>query len=264
MLIGLGFGMWCVAQTQPASESGIYRQEGLASWYGPPYDGKPTHSGEIFDSTKFTAAHPTLPFGTILTVTNLQNNKQVIVRINDRGPFTPSRIIDVSKAAAEQLDMIVTGTAKVMIESRGSVVSIATPQSASPQGQTVPPSGGTDALKTDAGMPTSGNTVIGLEEFRTPPYSVTPVRSSPAEIKPAVPPAGTDKRYRIQVGAYRVLRNATEVFDRLKNIGLNPAYERNGEIYRVVLAGVKADDVQLIAEKLGGAGFQEALIREEP
>jgi rare lipoprotein A len=112
-------------------------------------------------------------------------------------------------------------------------------------------------------MPASGNTVIGLEEFRTPPYSETPARSSPAEIKPAVPPAGTDKRYRIQVGAYRVLRNATEVFDRLKNIGLNPAYERNGEIYRVVLAGVKADDVQLIAEKLDGAGFQEALIREE-
>ncbi|MCL2192958.1 MAG: septal ring lytic transglycosylase RlpA family protein, partial [Treponema sp.] len=93
-----------------------FRQEGIASWYGPQFEGRPTASGEIFNSAHFTAAHPTLPFGTFLLVTNRNNNRQVSVRVNDRGPFIEGRIIDVSQAAAEHLGMIVTGTAPVIIE----------------------------------------------------------------------------------------------------------------------------------------------------
>jgi cell division protein FtsN len=85
----------------------------------------------------------------------------------------------------------------------------------------------------------------------------------PAEITGAVPALGTDKTYRIQVGAYKNPRNAADVFDKLKNVGLNPAYERNGDVYRVVLARIRAEEVSSVAEKLGTAGFQEALIREE-
>jgi rare lipoprotein A len=105
-----------VAQPVPVPAGEYFRQEGVASWYGYEFDGRPTASGEIYNSSQFTAAHPTLPFGTILMVTNRQNNRQVAVKVNDRGPFVASRIIDLSRAAAEQLDMLITGTAPVSIE----------------------------------------------------------------------------------------------------------------------------------------------------
>jgi rare lipoprotein A len=99
-----------------------------------------------------------------------------------------------------------------------------------------------------------------------PPVAATPQPSYviPAEIKPSIPALGTNKNYRLQVGAYRLERNAVEAFDKLKNAGLSPAYERAGEYYRVVLPHVKAADVPAYAEKLGALGFREALIREEP
>jgi rare lipoprotein A len=91
-------------------------QTGNASWYGGKFQGRPTANGEIFDTNKFTAAHRTLPFGTHVKVTNLRNGKSTVVRINDRGPFIQGRIIDLSKAAAEAIGMIDTGTAPVSIE----------------------------------------------------------------------------------------------------------------------------------------------------
>ena len=91
-------------------------QTGNASWYGGKFQGRPTANGEIFDTNMFTAAHRTLPFGTRVKVTNLRNGKSTIVRINDRGPFIQGRIIDLSKAAAEAIGMIDTGTAPVRVE----------------------------------------------------------------------------------------------------------------------------------------------------
>ena len=91
-------------------------EEGTASWYGPGFDGKLTANGEIFDTTKLTAAHQTLPFDTLVRVTNLGNNRVVVVRVNDRGPFIGGRILDLSQAAAEKLDMIGSGTARVRLE----------------------------------------------------------------------------------------------------------------------------------------------------
>jgi len=90
-------------------------ETGVASWYGPGFQGKKTANGETFDTQKFTAAHRTLPFGTILIVENQVNGKAVQVRVNDRGPFAKNRIIDLSKAAAGQLEMINAGTAKVKL-----------------------------------------------------------------------------------------------------------------------------------------------------
>jgi len=91
-------------------------QVGTASWYGRPYHGRPTASGEIYDMEKLTAAHRTLPFGTRVKVENLENHQSVDLRINDRGPFVEDRIIDVSRAAARVLVMLGTGTAKVRLE----------------------------------------------------------------------------------------------------------------------------------------------------
>lgn len=90
-------------------------ETGTASWYGPGFQGKKTANGEIFDTRKATAAHRTLPFGTIVIVKNISNGKKVEVRINDRGPFAKNRIIDLSKAAAEKIEMVQAGTATVKL-----------------------------------------------------------------------------------------------------------------------------------------------------
>jgi rare lipoprotein A len=91
-------------------------ETGLASWYGAKHHGKLTASGEVFNQEYFTAAHPTLPWGSRVKVINLDNGKSVDVRINDRGPFKKGRIIDVSRAAARALGMVGQGIARVRIE----------------------------------------------------------------------------------------------------------------------------------------------------
>ena len=91
-------------------------QVGTASWYGPGFHGNRTASGEVYDQHDLTAAHPSLPLGTRVSVTNLANGRQVDVRINDRGPFVKGRSIDLSYAAARSLGMVGPGTAKVRIE----------------------------------------------------------------------------------------------------------------------------------------------------
>ncbi len=93
----------------------FYEEEGMASWYGPGFHGSKTSYGEVYNSGDMTAAHRTLPLPSMVEVTNLNNGKSTIVRVNDRGPFSKGRIIDVSKAAAEKLGMIGTGTAKVSV-----------------------------------------------------------------------------------------------------------------------------------------------------
>ena len=99
----------------PSSEAGSV-QEGEASYYAHKYHGRTTANGEIYDETKMTAAHKTLPFGTRVRVTNLANGKKVVVRINDRGPFIKGRIIDLSYKAAGELDYISRGVVKVRVE----------------------------------------------------------------------------------------------------------------------------------------------------
>jgi rare lipoprotein A len=91
----------------------------VASWYGPEFDGKPTASGERFDMNSLTCAHRELPFGTILKVTNLSGDKSVACVVNDRGPFVSGRDIDLSYAAAKQIDLVGAGTAKVRVEYTG-------------------------------------------------------------------------------------------------------------------------------------------------
>jgi rare lipoprotein A len=93
-----------------------FRQVGTASWYGPGFHGKKTASGERFDQNKLTAAHRSLPLDTVVKVTNLDNGKAVKVSINDRGPYAGKRVIDLSRAAARELDMTDDGTARVRIE----------------------------------------------------------------------------------------------------------------------------------------------------
>jgi rare lipoprotein A len=310
-----------LAGAQTPSEGAIFRQEGIASWYGAEFMGRPTASGEIFNPSLLTAAHPALPFGTLLRVTNTQNSKQVIVRINDRGPYVSSRIIDISQAAAEQLDMISTGTAPVIVESLSPLSSFGSagalsetfPSSPAPDAgeRAIPvvpavpyqPAVAPDSRTTP--VPTSGAALVDPSPAWTsatapqtaaraasppatvpvvgPPAAASDTAASPAAafpsrpvvapqsprtsvsavVLPSMPPMGTGKHYRVQVGAFRVPRYASEAFDKLKNLGFNPAYEQYEEKYRVVISGVRPEQIPAIAEQLGTAGFPEILVREE-
>jgi rare lipoprotein A len=327
-LMGVGF---CVAQTVQAPND-TFRQEGIASWYGTEFDGRPTASGEIFNSSLYTAAHPSLPFGTILTVTNRHNGKRVNVRVNDRGPFVSARIIDVSRAAAEQLDMLVTGTAPVLVE--GTVNPGTGNSYGSDQGQY---SAGTNAAAISGGgwsnatsqvitaIPVPQDTVV-IQQYQPAQQPQAPVQPAqqyqpvqqiqqyqpvapvpqvqqyqpvqpapppqikqiplPQPVEPSIqiitteapsvaakpapepksitiPAVIPNKVYRIQVGSYKVARNAVEAYEKLKNAGLVPVYERNGEYFRVVLSGVRSEDVESVARKIGAAGFGQPLFRME-
>jgi len=119
LMLGMLFSAGCGRRTTarlPAPARIGSTETGIASWYGVPYHGRRSASGEIYDMEKLTAAHPALPFQTWVEVTNLSNGKQVDVRITDRGPFVRGRIIDVSMAAARQLDMVRSGTARVKLK----------------------------------------------------------------------------------------------------------------------------------------------------
>jgi peptidoglycan lytic transglycosylase len=100
----------------PSVPGGRVSQVGIASWYGPGFHGKATASGNIYDQNEFTAAHQTLPLGTKVMVTNMENGSAVEVTVTDRGPFAKARIIDLSYAAAQALNMIGPGTALVRID----------------------------------------------------------------------------------------------------------------------------------------------------
>jgi len=282
-----------------ANGTDVFKQEGIASWYGKEFDGRPTASGEIYDSSRLTAAHPNLPFGTVVVITNQHNNKKVTVKVNDRGPFVAARIIDVSRAAAEQLDMIVTGTAPVLVESVERIVVskpvesvkftqtveevkvvsapavVTTPAASQIPITTVAPQIPIATTSPQISVTTSAQQIpvttaavyTGTPTVET--YFQQPAVQSYNQIKltPEISIAH-NKTYRLQIGSYRVAKNAVDTFERLKNAGLNPAYERhedsgNGEFFRVVLAGIRGDDVQSITEKLSVSGFREALIRQE-
>lgn len=106
-------------KTYYPQESYTREQTGIASWYGPGFHGRKTANGERFDQNGLTAAHPTLQMPSLVRVTNLENGKTLVVRVNDRGPFHSNRIIDLSKGAAEELGIIATGTANVRVQVLG-------------------------------------------------------------------------------------------------------------------------------------------------
>jgi rare lipoprotein A len=108
-------------KTPPAPAPVGYSEEGQASWYGVPFNGRRASNGEIYDMYKLTAAHRTLPFETMVRVTNLNNGKSTTVRITDRGPFVDNRIIDLSLAAAREIDSVGPGVVPVRLEVIGNV-----------------------------------------------------------------------------------------------------------------------------------------------
>lgn len=206
------------------SAGSVYKENAIASFYAEKFHGCITANGETFDMNAFTAAHKTLPFNTLLKVTNLANNKSVTVRINDRGPFIEGREIDLSKAAAIAIDMVDTGTANVQIE----IVSIP------------------EETKTETANTETANTETAKSETIT--VTETPY---------------TGPLWRIQIGAYAAQANAYNLVKKLRDAGFSPAYEKNGNIIRVVLPGIKDSERIEVETSLKKAGFTDYFVRKE-
>jgi rare lipoprotein A len=218
----------------PLSDTGGYRERGVASWYGKKFHGRRTSSGEPYDMYAMTAAHKTLPLPSYVRVRNLQNDRSVVVRVNDRGPFLHNRLIDLSYAAAAKLGILGTGTGVVEVEAVG------------------PDEPSTQVVKT---YPL---------QIISPAVAAEEISASPA---PAVGP----KLY-LQVGAFALRDNAVSLRDRLEREALRPIIVQSSQagmnggagaapVYRVrigPLASVEEGD--RLTERAAQLGIRDARI----
>ena len=253
------FAAFIIAAAPLAADSELIKIEAIASYYGDEFQGRPTSSGELFDMNAHTCAHKTLPFGTLLEVTNLENGKKSVVRVNDRGPFVAGRELDVSKAAAYDLGMVSTGTARVSIRRIGM------------DGGTGVNAGGDSAA---AGTAVATTTPGASAAAGTATVTVTTVvqKTEGAKADQATPEEDSSPRaatseqgnaWRIQLGSFSQEENANRLVVRLRNDGFNPAFERNGSMIRVVLAGIPASALEATKDRLSGAGYAGFLVRAE-
>lgn len=193
------------------NSSAGYRETGIASWYGSKFHGKPTSSGEPYDMYKVTAAHRTLPLPTYVRVTNLDNGRNAVVRVNDRGPFHPDRIIDLSYAAAVKLGVVRTGTARVEVE--------AIDFDETPRGLAVQP-------------PRSLPVHIQVAAFsdrdraRRLMQALERERMGPVDVERGRTPGG--RVWRVRIGPLDRADNARDIFGRILDMGLDrPVYVYN-------------------------------------
>lgn len=248
-------------------------EEGFASWYGGKFHGRLTANGETFDTYKFTAAHRTLPFNTVVRVTNLKNSKTVEVRINDRGPFVRGRIIDLSKAAAEAIDMTGDGVARVRLDTVQEPAQTAkakepsAPAAGPGPAPADPESGGKDSLDHLSAPPEPDTSFLGLEsEF---PEDKSALKDQPAS--PSTPAVQTTTEteqksglFKIQVAAFSVKGYAVRAKDKLVEHGFSPAFESGGPgIVRIILPNIHEKDVIPTKTRLADIGFHEAFPRKQ-
>ena len=191
-------------------------ETGVASWYGFPYDGRRAASGEIYDMRQLTAAHRRLPFQTWVEVTNLSNGKQVDVRINDRGPFVKGRIVDLSQAAARDIDMLRAGTARVRLK-------VIPPPSTPPN---IPPTTPVEITAAPAAAPDA-------PAVTEPPVTTTTPAAEPAA---TVPPTVS---YAVQAGAFsdpaRAVSLRATLQDLFAEARVAPSNGRTPPLWRVIV-----------------------------
>jgi rare lipoprotein A len=203
-------GRWFVPTPEPG-----YEMTGTASWYGPTFHGQATSSGEIFDQEGITAAHPTLPIPSLVQVTNLATGREIVVRVNDRGPYVGDRVIDLSRGAARVLGFDQAGTAQVHVRYLGPAPRLVTASGASAPVAAAP---------------------AEARPFASGPTDLTPpAMSAPAPVQSAQAAAPTGA-YVVQVGAYSDLANAQRVRTAVESAGpvnVDARQTARGEIYRV-------------------------------
>jgi rare lipoprotein A len=222
-----------------------YREQGIASWYGHPFHGRKTSNGEIYDMNEMTAAHTTLPLPTWVEVTNLTNGKRIIVKVNDRGPFVGKRVIDLSYAAANALDMVRGGTAQVEVRALDGP----------------PPTMSTTARVHRNQAPTSADARV--KPTAPPPAPAEPLPDSPlpAVAWSAPPPLEPQaERLFAQAGRFTKRADAVELVDRLKAQGIVNAFivtedGRRKSLHRVRVGPLPDDaEVERMSDRLRGVG----------
>jgi len=227
---------------QPLATARGYSERGVASWYGKKFHGRRTSSGEPYDMYAMTAAHRTLPLPSYVRVTNLQNGRSVIVRVNDRGPFLHNRLIDLSYAAASRLGILGTGTGLVEV--------------------TAVEPGATTQVASTAPAPVAA---------KAPLVEIIP----PAEAASTPPPDAVlqmPKLY-IQVGAFRNWDNAVTLRTRLERSGFRPIFidsvllptvDSDGQpqrLYRVRIGPLKSvEDGDRLATNVGAHGVSNPMM----
>lgn len=211
----------------------VYKERAVVSYYAGDFHGKKTSNGEYFNMNDLTCASKSLPFNTILKVTNLSNGKSVNVRVNDRGPFVPGRELDLSKAAAIKLDMIKSGTATVRIEivKKGPNTKVSQQTAAKAQKmmkQRFP------------------------NEYKTVPETKTVQKSYPK---------GTN--WDIQLGAFSTREKANVLAQKLLRQGFEEVvFQKGNGIYRVVIRNVPAQEVPSVEKKLISFGYTDYIVRQ--
>lgn len=259
-------GTWYYPKEEPN-----YDETGVASWYGPTFYGHRTADGEIFKAASLTAAHRTLPMPVNVRVTNLDNGRSLIVRVNDRGPFAKGRIIDVSEQAAKLLGFYGQGTARVRV----TFVARADLPNGQPQPDSTPPeiasavqaapTGKVDVASLQAAPGAALDPAMAAAPLPSP-VGAPPSEEQIAATEPTgqvttVPVPAVTHLY-VQVGAFSTMENARRIQSRLGNGLMISTIERNGQkLYRVRLGPFdQVADADQALSRLTGQGSNDARI----
>jgi rare lipoprotein A len=255
----------------PAEDYG-YSETGIASWYGPGFHGKKTANGETYDQNDITAAHRTLPMPSLVKVTNLENGRELKVRINDRGPYAHGRIIDLSRRSAQLLGVEQSGTARVKVEiladeSRQMAAAAGANIETNPPGVTAAPR---DSVVAQSLPPPPGGK--GMAGGSQPPAQAAPppINRPKAEALPDLRvqdvrtvPVGPTNLF-VQAGAFSRFDNANKVKAKLSNLGsVNIMQHDSGgqPMFRVRLGPIQTTkEADAMLEKVVATGYPEARI----
>ena len=256
--------VWYYPREQPD-----YDETGIASWYGPTFYGHRTANGEMYDGNQLTAAHRTLPMPVNVRVTNLDNGKSIIVRVNDRGPYARGRIIDLSAKAAQLLDVVKSGTARVRV----TYLARADLNGAPPPSETPPeiasalpavPAGKVDisGLNILPGATVAAPvTVAALPEPAPAAAPVVAAPAAPSDQVTKVPVPATTHLY-VQVGAFSKLENAKSLLAKLGGNMHISTLQRGGQtLYRVRSGPLNSvADADAALSRVTGLGSNDAQI----
>ncbi len=280
-------GVWYYPQ-----EDFEYDESGIASWYGAKFHGRRTANGEVYDMNALTAAHRTLPLPSFVRVTNLENGRSLILRVNDRGPFARGRIIDISRRGAQLLNFQRQGTARVRVQvladqsralktritnqaqlaKAGSPITVDRLPKPKVQAQSLPPVGG-EPVGAAIPAPSSASQAPKpvIQGTLTPePLPAPPVPQEVAAVEPPVVTEAVDlapvvnTNIFVQAGAFSRFDNANRVKAKLSSIGnvnLTQVLVKGRDLYRVRLGPiVNVSEADRLLAVVAGAGYPEARI----
>lgn len=274
--------------TYTPKEEFTHVETGVASWYGPGFHGKSTANGERYDQADRTAAHRTLQMPSIVRVTNLSNGLSTVVRINDRGPFASSRVIDLSRTAAQELDVIRNGTARVRIEQlqaeslavkdvaingggaaeqHQALARLASGKAPSPPQQpqqviaTAQPAAAPPSAQVQAGWPANPrSSAVVQEQTAAPSGKSGPTIASLASTAPT--PSGGG--FYVQTGSFSTAENAERQRGAVRSYGsseISQASASGRDIYRVRLGPYTTSDAAgIVADRLKRSGYGDARV----